>query len=281
MKRLIIALLALVLFVPTCLGESALDVDLSALSYDELTALRDSLNMEIWQAHTWREVVVRRGYYVIGVDIPAGEYRLSSRPGEKACICFLDLKGGDSPIYAKYAKQADLYPSSYEPIVWTFSDGECIEIEMDPVVFSGNDFQPGFKAFSDRSEDFDLEAYITLSASILAQIRSLPIWEDVPIYDGLWEVGKQIPVGHWSIFPADGALSGVHYGRNVTDDRRLTGSIFNEAIKSPHRSTYDPETDVPYVSVDAREGYYFGFYDNKDPVYFTPYVGNPLFVFND
>lgn len=52
------------------------DVDLSSMTYDELLALRDQLNIEIFSRPEWKEVTVPGGQWSVGKDIPAGAYSL-------------------------------------------------------------------------------------------------------------------------------------------------------------------------------------------------------------
>lgn len=73
MKRLFALLLAALMLA----GSAAADpVDLSGLSFDQLVALRDQLNLAIWNSKEWQEVTVPAGVWVIGKDIPAGHWSI-------------------------------------------------------------------------------------------------------------------------------------------------------------------------------------------------------------
>ena len=73
MKKLLILFLLLVLLA----GSAAADpIDLSDMSFDELVALRDQLNLAIWNSQEWQEVTVPAGVYRIGKDIPAGHWTI-------------------------------------------------------------------------------------------------------------------------------------------------------------------------------------------------------------
>lgn len=50
------------------------DVDLSGMSYDELVALKDQINLAIWNSEEWQEVTVPQGRWIVGEDIPAGKW---------------------------------------------------------------------------------------------------------------------------------------------------------------------------------------------------------------
>lgn len=71
MKRFFVLLLALALLSGTAAAE---DVDLSSMSFNELVALRDQLNLAIWNCQEWQEVTVPEGVWTVGEDIPAGHW---------------------------------------------------------------------------------------------------------------------------------------------------------------------------------------------------------------
>lgn len=71
MKRIISILLVLVLLIP-CIAFA--DIDLSGMSYDELVALKDQINLAIWNSKEWQEVTVPQGVWKVGEDIPAGTW---------------------------------------------------------------------------------------------------------------------------------------------------------------------------------------------------------------
>ena len=73
MKKLFCVLMILALSLP--LAASA-DVDLSGLSFDELIALRDKINLAIWNSQEWQEVTVPIGVWKIGEDIPVGKWTI-------------------------------------------------------------------------------------------------------------------------------------------------------------------------------------------------------------
>ena len=49
---------------------------LSGLSFDELIALREQLNLAIWNCQEWQEVTIPTGTWIVGVDIPAGHWSI-------------------------------------------------------------------------------------------------------------------------------------------------------------------------------------------------------------
>lgn len=60
--------------------------DLSGLSFDELVALKDQINMAIWNSAEWQEVTVPQGVYQVGADIPAGKWTIKVPAGDYAVV---------------------------------------------------------------------------------------------------------------------------------------------------------------------------------------------------
>lgn len=56
-------------------------IDLSAMTYDEMLALKDQLNLAMWNSKEWQEVTVPQGIWEIGVDIPAGKWAIWAEDG--------------------------------------------------------------------------------------------------------------------------------------------------------------------------------------------------------
>ena len=71
MKKLIIVFLSVCMAISCAYSES---IDLSGLSYDELVALKDRIDLAIWNSQEWQEVEVPQGLYVVGKDIPSGTW---------------------------------------------------------------------------------------------------------------------------------------------------------------------------------------------------------------
>ena len=85
MKRFFSALLVITLL----LGVSSAiadGIDLSQLSIDELVALKDKINLAIWNSQEWQEVKVPQGVWKVGEDIPAGHWSIEACPGGWANI---------------------------------------------------------------------------------------------------------------------------------------------------------------------------------------------------
>lgn len=70
MKKLIVFLLALTMLAAVAHAE----IDLPGMTYDELVALKDQINLAIWNSQEWQEVTVPQGLWKVGEDIPAGHW---------------------------------------------------------------------------------------------------------------------------------------------------------------------------------------------------------------
>lgn len=77
MKRALCIILALVLVFALAPAAFA-DVDLSGMSFDELVALKDQINLALWNSADWQEVTVPQGIYKVGADIPAGKWTIKT-----------------------------------------------------------------------------------------------------------------------------------------------------------------------------------------------------------
>ncbi len=78
MKKIIALFLALTMLYSIALAES---IDLSSLSYDELIILVNRAQLEMMKSDKWQEVEVPPGTYIVGKDIPAGQWTITVHDG--------------------------------------------------------------------------------------------------------------------------------------------------------------------------------------------------------
>ena len=84
MKKLLTIVLIIAMLIPAACAE----IDLTGMSYDELIALKDKINLALWETKEWQEVLVLQGTYIVGVDIPAGQWTIKAAPVQlSATIC--------------------------------------------------------------------------------------------------------------------------------------------------------------------------------------------------
>ena len=73
MKRIVIILFIISIAVSPAVAET----DLSKLSFDELRQLQAEISKEIVTRPEWKEKIIPSGIWVVGKDIPAGDYSIS------------------------------------------------------------------------------------------------------------------------------------------------------------------------------------------------------------
>ena len=147
MKRFICILLIIILTVPYALSES---IDLSNLTFNELVALKERINLAIWNCDEWQEVEVPQGVYIVGENIPAGTWTVKCKYSNDSYLRFawgdkLDESGQHiTYVGSKKADIVSIYTTAtrnYEDgklLEYTFTceDGDYIVIEYNNAVFS-------------------------------------------------------------------------------------------------------------------------------------------------
>lgn len=74
MKKVVIAILLVLSFMVT--STVVAEMDLSGMTFAELIALKEQINLAMWNCDEWQEVFVPQGVYEVGVDIPAGKWTI-------------------------------------------------------------------------------------------------------------------------------------------------------------------------------------------------------------
>lgn len=134
-------------------------IDLETMSYEELVALKDQINLAMWASNEWQEVTVPQGVYTIGEDIPAGHWTIAAASGVYTFVKWgdsLDTSGKDlgfdgkiyisesltSETYTYYEKGRDVTQCDFD-----VKDGQFIIIDGGDVVFTPYTGKPnlGFK----------------------------------------------------------------------------------------------------------------------------------------
>ena len=155
MKKLLIILLSVFMAVSFAYSES---IDLSGLSYEELVALKDRIDLAIWNSQEWQEVEVPQGLYVVGQDIPAGTWTIRCAIDHYSVVRFgdtLDPNGKEikitnyyhrdevvSPNYKLYEAGKDITETTI-----TVKNGDYIHIDKASVIFTPYSGKPdlGFR----------------------------------------------------------------------------------------------------------------------------------------
>lgn len=153
MKRVFSLVLACVLILALAPAAFA-DVDLSSMSFDELVALKDQINLAIWNSADWQEVTVPQGVWQVGADIPAGKWTIRPVSGKSSIIkTGTSTKDGGASVKADYmenifAPDSMLYKDgSRTELTIELSDGQYVEVSIGSVIFTPYSGKPslGFK----------------------------------------------------------------------------------------------------------------------------------------
>ena len=154
MKRLLSLALAC-LMVLSLTPAAFADVDLSGLSFDELVALKDQINLAIWNSSEWQEVTVPQGVWEVGADIPAGKWTILPTASADTYIKVgPETKNGGTEVNAKVLQRIkdtgyrDFDPSS-DVTSWTIEleAGQFLQVDYGPCIFTPYAGKPslGFK----------------------------------------------------------------------------------------------------------------------------------------
>ena len=131
------------------------DIDLSGMSYDELVALKDQINIAIWNSEEWQEVDVPQGVWIVGEDIPAGKWTITTKPESSVMISIGNSTVYDGTTVSAFAVEVVYSPDAYffdensDATSWTveLEDGQFVGIEDGIAIFSPYSGKPslGFK----------------------------------------------------------------------------------------------------------------------------------------
>lgn len=112
MKKLVALFLAIVLSAGFSLAEG---INLSGMSYDELVALKDKINLAMWSSQEWQEVTVPQGVWKVGEDIPAGHWTVAPL-GERYVYVYVGTK------LKEEKKGIDIFNSDYYVYEYIYSE---------------------------------------------------------------------------------------------------------------------------------------------------------------
>ena len=157
MKKMLSVILTIMMLGCVAFAES---IDLTGLSFDELVALKDKINMAIWECEEWQEVTVPIGVWKIGEDIPAGHWTIKVAPdfdynwGSISVGTALDKTGKEIDYKEseyRYGEQVKKVGSNaavtLEEIDYDFKNGDYLVIKYADMVFTPYAGKPslGFK----------------------------------------------------------------------------------------------------------------------------------------
>lgn len=126
MKRILAFILAAALIGCLALSVAAEGIDLSALSWDELIALKAEINKELTTRDEWQEVVVPQGVWVVGEDIPEGKWTVRCATKNLVQISWGDVLREDGHSISFHSSVHGLEGIHNPDDKWT-QDGDLLE----------------------------------------------------------------------------------------------------------------------------------------------------------
>lgn len=137
--------------------------------------------------------------------------------------------------------------------------------------------KPGSSAGSADISGLSFDELVKTKEQINTALWDSQGWKEVEVTAGVWEIGKDIPAGHWTISMRPGRYTQIFYCEKVKPVELRpdnSGESHTTVIAAPDSSAADlyPQS----YSYDMKEGCYF---ICDDTVVFTPYAG-PDFSFN-
>lgn len=120
-----------------------------------------------------------------------------------------------------------------------------------------------------------IEELVALQERCQLEIMKSDKWQEVTVPAGVYQIGKEIPAGHWTIKPVDGDTAELYWGTALDGSKAgldLWNSEFtnSEQITSPTAS-YAKYNNIESVSWELRDGDYLII--QSSAVVFTPYAG--------
>lgn len=113
MRKIICTIIVAVLLATTSVG-LADGLDLSSMSFDELVALKDQINLAIWSSQEWQEVRVPTGLYKVGEDIPAGKWTVLAPEGTTNYVKWGTKPDASGTHLERWEGNEMIYSTSYK-----------------------------------------------------------------------------------------------------------------------------------------------------------------------
>lgn len=100
-------------------------------------------------------------------------------------------------------------------------------------------------------------------------------WQEVAVPQGIWEIGVDIPEGHWTIKAYPGAYAYIRYGNvleaNGQEISYKANNYFSESVHHPDSYSYQEGSDRTQIDIELKNGSYIVITSGN--VVFTPYTG--------
>lgn len=126
--------------------------------------------------------------------------------------------------------------------------------------------------------DMSYEELVALKDQINLAMWNCQEWQEVEVPQGVWEVGKDIPVGHWTVKCAGSSYTHITLGTALDEsghdiDPWNSSFYHGDMIFNPNGYAFDPSSDKTSIDFDLKMGT-FVIINNASAI-FTPYSGKP------
>lgn len=119
-------------------------------------------------------------------------------------------------------------------------------------------------------QSMTFDELVELREQITAEITSRPEWKEVTVPAGIYEIGVDIPAGHWTITPLNDSVS-FNYGSALNDTKTNIESMNLKVTSGAGKpgTFVNNVFGMESVSIELSEGNWI-FLD--DSSIFTPYI---------
>lgn len=299
MKKVFLCIALVALLMLPGFAEGDFDAFLSSATTQDLLALRDDVNAAIEESDMWESVNVPVGIYEVGVDIPAGKWAVSA--GNSTSICEMmigdvlsdngkEINYWDASSYFSFALCNEWLYKALPELQRTVEivdipEGYYVEISEGSVIFETYTGHPDFKFFAEEMpsgevtnrfnlDEVAFDVLVSMKDRLNFEIWNSYGWENILVPHGIYKIGVNIPVGHWTVEPPIGSYIDINYGSELNAHQmnmELNYDAWNQSLLSETYSRYD-EGDVTKTDVNMVENY-FACINDGVYAWFSPYEG--------
>ena len=129
--------------------------------------------------------------------------------------------------------------------------------------------------------DLSFRELVLLRKTVLYALWECREWQEVTVQPGVWEIGVEIPAGHWTITPADGCGPDYVIYASATKNQGhdvdiMAGEYIMECVCSETSVNYSGEYKT-CTDIEMEAGHFV----RLDCVMvFSPFIGKPVFDFH-
>lgn len=135
-------------------------------------------------------------------------------------------------------------------------------------------------SFTFKLDELSYGQLIALKDQINLAMWQSEEWQEVTVPQGVWEVGADIPVGHWTISACNDAYVTIKYGDELQDNEKSvswsSNGFYLETLTGQDSWLYS-EGDLTFTDINMKQGFYIEI--SGGSVIFTPYTGKPSLGF--